>query len=143
MTRLIALCFLGLAAAAVGVSGQAPAKHEHGENMMQCAKECADCQLECDACFRHCLGLIKDSKHEHEKTARLCADCGECCKACATLCARESLLARPMLECCKECCKQCAETCEKFTDDKHMAACAKACRDCEKQCDETLRQMGK
>lgn len=147
MTHAVSILMLGLAVATAGFAGsfngQATAADQHGEKMMKCAKVCSECQLECDACFRHCLALLTESKHEHEKTARLCADCAECCKACATLCARESLLAGPMLECCAKCCKQCADACDKFEGDKHMAACAKACRTCEKECADMLRQMGK
>jgi len=116
---------------------------EHGEHLSKCAKTCADCQLECDMCFKHCLKLVADGKKEHEKTAQLCVDCAECCKTCATLCARNSPLAGPMLECCEKCCKECASACEKHSDDKHMAACAKACRACAKDCAEMLKHLDK
>ena len=113
--------------------------HEHAEHFMKCANVCADCQLHCDSCFKHCLTLLIDGKKEHAKTSQLCADCGECCKSCSTLCARESPLARLMLECCEKCCDECAAACEKIPDDTHMAACAKSCRDCAKDC----REMAK
>ena len=48
-----------------------------------------------------------------------------------------------MLECCAKCCDECAAACEKFKDDKHMAAFAKACRDCSKECGEMLKHLGK
>ena len=118
------------------------AQHEHAEHYMKCAKVCAHCQLQCDSCFTHCLTLLADGKKNHAKSGQLCADCAECCKTCATLCARESSLARPMLECCAKCCDECAAACEKTADDKHMAACAKSCRDCAKDCREMLKHFG-
>jgi len=117
------------------------AEHEHGEHFTKCAKVCADCQIMCDSCFKHCLMMLAEGKKEHSKTAQLCADCGECCKTCATLCARMSPLSAHMLECCAKCCDDCAAACEKTPDDKHMAACAKQCRDCAKECREMLKHL--
>jgi hypothetical protein len=117
-------------------------QHEDSR-MKQCAKVCAACQIECDSCFDHCLKLLSEGKKEHQATARLCADCAECCKTCATLCARNSPLAKPMLECCALCCEECAAACEKFPDDEHMVACAKACRGCAKECRDMLKTVQK
>ena len=70
-----------LAVAVIAPLGpSARAQHEHAEHFLKCAKVCADCQLQCDSCFKHCLTLLADGKKEHAKTAQLCADCGECCK---------------------------------------------------------------
>ncbi len=116
---------------------------DHSSHLTQCAKTCANCQIVCDSCHTHCLELLADGKKEHAKTARLCADCAECCKTCATLCARQSPLAKHMLECCQSCCEECAQACEKFPDDKHMAECAKTCRDCAKECKTALGMLSK
>lgn len=132
MTRFASTLFLGLIALAA--SPGTAFSDEHDEHMLKVAKLCADCQLECDACFKHCLTLAADGKKEYAKTAQMCVDCAECCKACASLCARQSPLARHMLKCCEACCKDCAAACEKFPDDKHIAACAKICRECAKEC---------
>lgn len=115
---------------------------EHAQHMSKCATVCAGCQLACDSCFKHCLTMAGDGKKEHAKTAQFCVDCAECCKACATLCARNSPLAGPMLECCATCCEKCAESCETQKDDKHMAECAKTCRDCAKECREAAKMIG-
>lgn len=117
-------------------------QHENSK-MKKCAEVCAACQVECDSCFDHCLKLLSEGKKEHQATARICADCAECCKTCATLCARNSPLAKPMLECCAKCCEECAVACEKFPDDEHMAACAKSCRECAKECLDMLKQVQK
>ena len=144
MMRPFTCLATALAVAVIASLGQsARAQHEHDEHLTKCAKVCADCQVQCDSCFKHCLDLVAGGKKEHAKTAQLCVDCGECCKACATLCARQSPLARPMLECCAKCCDECAAACEKSPDDKHMAACAKSCRDCAKECREMLKHLGK
>jgi hypothetical protein len=117
-------------------------QHEDSK-MKKCAEVCAACQVECDSCFDHCLKMLSEGKKEHQATARMCADCAECCKTCATLCARNSPLAKPMLECCAKCCEECAAACEKFPDDEHMAACAKSCRECAKECRDMLKQVQK
>ena len=117
------------------------ADQHQNDQLRKCAEVCAACQVECDSCFQHCLQLLADGKKEHQLTAQLCADCAECCKACATLCARNSPLAKPMLECCAKCCEECAAACEKYPDDEHMVACAKSCRECAKQCRETLKHQ--
>ena len=106
----------------------------HVAHMLKCAAVCADCQIQCDSCFKHCLDLVTAGKKEHAKSAQLCTDCAECCNTCATLCARQSQLARPMLECRATCCDECAAECEKSPNDKHMVACAKSCRNCAKEC---------
>ncbi len=142
-------CFMtaALALAMVAPLGQssraADDKAEHGEHFMKCAKSCADCQLQCDSCFQHCLMLTAEGKKEHAKTAQLLVDCAECCKTCATLCARQSPLAAHMLESCAKCCDDCAAACEKNSDDKKMAACAKSCRDCARDCREMLKHLSK
>ena len=129
--------------AAIAFSAVAPSMvqaDEHKDSKMKkCAEVCAACQVECDSCFDHCLQLLAKGEKAHLETAKLCADCAECCKACATLCARNSALSQPMLECCAKCCEECAAACEKFPDDKHMAACAKSCRDCAKECRSMLK----
>lgn len=141
MTRTLSLMSLGLA-----VMAYAPAArggHEHGDHLMKCAKACANCQLTCDSCFKHCLTLAANGKKEHAQSARYCADCAECCKTCATLCARNSPLARHMLDGCAKCCADCAAACAKFPDDRHMAECATVCRDCAKECREMIKHVGK
>jgi Domain of Unknown Function (DUF326) len=144
MVRTFSVTAAALVVAVIAPLGpSARAQHEHDEHFTKCAKTCADCQLECDSCFKHCLTLLTDGKKEHAKTAQLCADCAECCKTCSTLCARQSPLARHMLECCEKCCTECAVACGKYPDDKHMTACAKSCSDCAKECSEMLKHLGK
>jgi uncharacterized protein DUF326 len=143
MMRTVSLMATALAVAVIAPLGpSARAQHEHAGHFLKCARACADCQLQCDSCFNHCQTLLADGKKEHVKTAQLCADCPECCKTCSTLCARQSPLTRPMLECCAKCCDDCATACENTPDDKHMAACAKSCRDCAKECREMLEHLG-
>ena len=133
---------LTILALAVAALQAAPERGEHTQHLTKCAAVCADCQLVCDSCFKHCVDLAGDGKKEHAETAQFCVDCAECCKACATLCARQSPLAGPMLECCATCCEQCAESCEKHKDDNHMAECAKKCRDCANECGHAAKRIG-
>ncbi len=113
--------------------------HQDAKTMKKCAEVAVACQIECDSCFSHCLTTLADGNAAHKVTAQLCVDCAECCKACATLCARNSSLAKHMVDCCAKCCAECATACEKFPKDEHMVACAKSCRECEKHCSEMLK----
>jgi hypothetical protein len=137
MLNLISLAMI------VAAIGQVSATSSpHGEHFMQCAKVCADCQITCDACFKHCLTLLGEGGKEHAETAQLCADCAECCKLASTLSARQSPLAGPACECCAVCCDMCAEACEKHPDDEQMAKCAKSCRACAESCREMAKMVG-
>ena len=51
---------LAASALAIVVVWPARAGHEHAERLLKCAKVCADCQLQCDSCFKHCLSLVAD-----------------------------------------------------------------------------------
>lgn len=113
--------------------------HQDAKMMKKCADVCVACQIECDNCFSHCLNMLADGKAEHKVTAQLCVDCAECCKSCASLCARNSPLAKHMVDCCAKCCDECATACDKSPKDEYMAACAKSCRECAKQCLEMLK----
>ena len=124
-----------------GAMIQADEPHMHSAHMMICAKACADCQLQCDSCTAHCLGLLETGKKDHAATLRTCMDCAECCKMAATICARNSNFAVICCDCCAKCCDECAMACEKFPDDKHMGQCAKSCRDCSKACREMIAHL--
>ncbi|MBY0524716.1 MAG: four-helix bundle copper-binding protein [Gemmataceae bacterium] len=132
---------IGLTALPTGlVRAEQGADAQH-ENMMKCAKMCADCQISCDMCFHHCAELLTKGTKEHAKTMHLCIDCAECCSTASRLVARSSPLAAAACECCAKCNDECAAACEKFKDDKHMAACAKSCRDCAKSCREMIKHL--
>jgi tetratricopeptide (TPR) repeat protein len=103
-------------------------------NYMKCAEKCAECQVSCDSCHKHCVNLLASGKKEHARTVQTCADCAGICKACAALCARVSPFAKHVLEGCANACDECGEACAKFKDDKHMADCAKACKECAAEC---------
>jgi hypothetical protein len=77
---------------------QATSGAEDHSHLQKCAKTCADCQVVCDAWFKHCQTLAGKGNTKHTKTAQYCIDCAECCKVCASLCSRQSPLAKHMLE---------------------------------------------
>lgn len=137
---MLDLITLAVVVAAVGQVGGA--NNPHAEHFKKCADVCADCQVTCDACFKHCLTLLSKGGKEHAETAQLCADCAECCKLAATLSARQSPLAGPACECCAICCDKCAEVCEKQPEDEHMAECAKMCRKCAEVCRDMANMVG-
>ncbi len=136
--RILSLGAMALALSFVNATAFA-ADSPHAAHMLKCAAVCADCQVQCDACFHHCASLVSEGKKEHAQCMHCCVDCAACCNLCATLCARQSTLCAPVSECCAKCCDDCAAACEKMADDKQMAACAKSCRNCAKDC----REMGK
>lgn len=142
--RMCSLSAMALALLVVSVptfAARDAKDNPHAAHMMKCAAVCADCQVQCDACFRHCASLVSDGKKEHAKCMHLCVDCAECCKMCATLCARQSQLSGTAAECCAKCCDECAAACEKFPDDKQMATCAKSCRTCAKECRDMVKML--
>ena len=145
MNRREALAGMGAGAAILTGVGAAFADDkkgdDHHEHFAACAKACAACMLECDMCFHHCAEQLTAGKKEHAATLHTCIDCAECCKTAASLVARHSPFAAHACECCIKCTEACATACEKFPDDKHMAACAKACRDCAKACKEMLNHL--
>lgn len=142
MSRLIAL---GACAALVSLTGwaipSARADH-HSKHFDECAKVCADCQVECDKNFHHCFKLVEGGKKEHAKAARLSADCAEVCALSAKLTARKSELALPACEACAKACDACAAECEKFKDMPEMKACAEACKKCAASCREMVKMVG-
>ncbi len=143
MFSLGAIALALLTGGAAALPGTTTEDSPHAAMMLKCAAVCADCQVQCDACFHYCASLVTDGKKEHAICMNLCVDCADCCKLCATLCARQSTLSGPGAEFCAKCCEDCAVACEKFPDDKQMAACAKSCRNCAKVCDEMARMMTK
>jgi hypothetical protein len=144
MIRAVCLMLAALAVACLSPMGAvADAEHEHGEHFMKCAKKCAECQISCDSCHKHCVHLLASGKKDHAKTVQTCADCAEFCKACAALCARQSPFAKHMLEGCAKVCDECGEACSKFKEDKHMSECAKTCKDCAKECRAMLKHFEK
>jgi hypothetical protein len=136
------LTTLGAFAALVTLTGWAApsARADHpSKHFDECAKVCADCQVECDKNFHHCFKLVEDGKKEHAKAARLSADCAEVCALSAKLTARKSELALPG---CEACAKACAAECEKFKDVPEMKACAEACKKCAASCREMVKMVG-
>jgi hypothetical protein len=135
---LVALALLTTRLAAAREDKEKEHDH-HAGHFMKCAKACSACQLECASCFDHCVKMVAKGKKEHAITVRTCTDCGQVCAVAATLSASNSPMAVPVCEACAKVCDQCGAACEKFKDDKHMLACAKACRDCAKECREMTK----
>lgn len=114
----------------------------HEPMYAKCAKACADCQLECDACGAHCAMLVASGEEKHLLTMKTCADCATMCTAAARIVASAGPFSGIACRSCAEACAACASACEQFPDDKHMQQCAKECRECEKACQEMLKHLG-
>ncbi len=123
------------------VPTQAQQPDAHREHFVKCARACAECQVECDACFHHCAALIASGKTGHAKTMHACVDCAESCALASKLAARQSHFSSLACEGCAKTCEECAKECEKFKDDKQMAHCAKSCHDCAKSCRAMIDHM--
>jgi hypothetical protein len=121
---------------------QPGSRDAHHEMFQKCAEECADCQLACDACARHCAQLVADGKKEHLRTLQTCQDCADFCSAAAHIVARQGPFAALICESCAEACARCGKECERFPDDQMMRKCAEECRACEKACREMVRHAG-
>ncbi len=114
---------------------------DHGSHMIECAKVCANTQVQCDSCFKHCFTLVSEGKHDHALCAQYCLDCADCCKMCESLCARQGPLSSMALDFCAKCCDECALQCEKMPGDAKMADCAKSCRTCAASCRDMAKQL--
>jgi hypothetical protein len=134
--RLITTVFaaVGGLIALNGIQARAQQPDSHHEHFAKRAKACADCQVSCDSCFRHCATLVANGKKEHVKTMHACVDCADYCALAAKLSARQSSFSATACDGCAKTCDECAKECEKFKDDKHTVDCAKSCRDCAKAC---------
>lgn len=121
-------------AAAAGASSH---QHVH-HGMSECAAACAGCQMACDSCAAHCLGLLEEGKKAHAETLQTCLDCAEVCAAADRIVARGGPFSEIICRACADACARCAEACEKFPDDEHMADCAKECRKCATACQQML-----
>ena len=145
MNRREALEMLGVMTAGLTVltGGEAHAEESHAqhEQIDQCAKACADCQIDCDSCFHHCAELIATGDKTYAKAMLLCVDCADLCATAARLVARQSPLCTLACEACAKACDECAAECEKFPSDKHLARCAQSCRACAKACREMINRM--
>jgi hypothetical protein len=116
------------------------APHVHRSPAMQkCISACRDCSDQCETCFVHCTNMVAGGKKEHLATLKSCIDCGDLCAIAAKIMTRDGALIGPSCDGCAKGCDACAIACEKFPDDEHMKACAKACRDCAKACREMLK----
>lgn len=149
MKRREMLGALGTTVAALGAfaagdaQGAHKGEHHHGgTHYEKCAKACADCQLQCQACHHHCEELVAGGKKEHLKTLKLCVDCGDICALAANITARHGALSATICEACAKACDECGKACAQFTDDKHMQQCAEECKKCAAACREMLKHVG-
>lgn len=133
---------LGVAVAVVGLAGTGRADDHHKKHFEDCAKVCAECQVECEKNFHHCFKMVEGGKKEHAKAMHLSVDCAEFCTLSAKLTARQSDLAVPACEACAKACDACAAECEKYPDMPEMKACAAKCRECAKSCREMVKMVG-
>lgn len=116
--------------------------HRHDSHFAICAKACATCQLECQACHHHCEELVAGGKKQHVQTMKLCVDCGDICAVAANIVARHGALSTLICEACAKACDECGKACAKFADDEHMKKCAQECKKCAAACREMVKHAG-
>ena len=145
MSRSHAIGLLAAAVAGWMVLAGAPARAGDTAAVpyAKCARACADCQLACDACFRHCTELTAGGAKEHAHTLQLCFACGDFCSLAAKLAAARNPLAPQACEACAKACDECGSACGKFPDQPTMVECAKSCRDCALACREMIEHLNK
>jgi len=113
-----------------------PADGSHGDHFTTCARICAECQINCEDCYRHCTERAAAGGMEHAAAMHLCLDCADACATASRLAARNGPLSALACEACAKACDACAEACEAAGADRHMSACAQSCRDCANSCRE-------
>ena len=106
----------------------------HNPKMDECAKACADCQLECDSCSHYCGKQLVMGSTDHATTLATCSDCADVCSVAAQIVSRSGPFSEVICVACADACQKCAEACESFKEDEKMKKCAAACRKCEKAC---------
>ncbi|MFO0808635.1 MAG: four-helix bundle copper-binding protein [Gemmataceae bacterium] len=114
-------------------------KDGHHAAYMECAKECGQCALACDACSAHCAMMVADGKKDHLKTLQTCQDCAAICGSAACITARTGPYSDLICTACAEACKRCGDACETQSHDAMMKKCADHCRQCEKACRDMLK----
>jgi hypothetical protein len=137
---LVVLTMMALGFAGVPVLGSGEGQ-EHRAHFIKCAKSCAECAVQCDACHHHCMHKVTAGNKEHAKSMELCSDCADYCRLAATLSARHSSFALGACEGCAKVCDTCAASCEAIKADQQMAECAKSCRDCAKACRDMVKMV--
>ena len=91
----------------------------------------AECAAACNYCAVSCLK--EDNVKMMERCIRLDLDCAAICKMAMDYVARDSSMAREVLDLCAKACRECGEECAKHKHD-HCQMCAEACRRCEQAC---------
>lgn len=100
----------------------------------ECGDACRNAARACNASFNHCTTLIQSGKRGYTLALRTCIDCSEVCTTCASLCSRESRLAKVLTEACARFCDRAAVECEKLGNDRHFQECVRHCRTCAAHC---------
>ena len=100
----------------------------------ECGDACRDAARACNSCFDHCTTLMQIGKRGFALALRTSIDCAEVSTTCASLCSRESRLAKVLTEACARFCDRAANECEKLGDDRHFQNCVKKCRTCAAHC---------
>jgi len=124
---------------AVPPAGSPAHHHVHGSD---CSDACARCANACNSCFEHCVAQLAAGHEMHSATLRLCNDCGDLCSLAARVESRQGPMRVAICGTCADSCDRCAGECEKFTDQPHMVACAKACRECAQACRAMIEHVG-
>lgn len=148
MNRREVIGTLGATAVALGSIASAhaqPAKKldrnedHHASHFKNCAKACADCQLECQSCHHHCEELVAAGNKEHFKIMKLCSECGDICAVAANIVSRHGVLSAIICEACIKACDECGQACAHLATDDHMKKCSEECKKCATACREMIK----
>ena len=107
------------------------ANHQH---MLECAKNCHECQDACLELIGHCLDVGQEHASRQHQT--LLADCALICGTSHSFLHRHSPRHVHTCRACAEVCRECAEACLRLGgDDQPMIECAEMCRRCAESCE--------
>ena len=131
----------GIAASALASNlARADDPHKHVDDKtkpptaLHAAREAAECSVECEKCYTHCLQMVYDGKQEHVASAAACLDCADICSTTSRILGRKGAMVNIIRDACVQACTACALECEKYPDHAMMKECAATCRRCIEAC---------
>ncbi len=103
------------------------------QEMDKCARQCGECQDECERTIQHCLEM--GGPHAAADHIRLMMDCAQICATSHDFMTRRSDLHGHTCAACAAVCEACAADCERLAGgDEAMKRCAETCRRCAEMC---------
>lgn len=90
------------------------------------------CWAACDHCYNACFQ--QEDLSMMARCIRLDRDCAGICQLTASALARNSEVAKNLLQACVDICQACGTECARHSHHEHCRQCAEACQACAEAC---------